>query len=127
MTGGTLTITSAVTPTTIPGAFFTVVPHINCRASIPLEVDAECTVAGTSVLIAQLLVNGSPQTLQLLFKSSVTGVRLGLTKVWQVDMAAGGSYTFSAQAILDVAGDTFLIYAAHTALGPMVVMPHLTQ
>lgn len=131
-TGGTVVVNSTTPSILAPQLLFT--PHLNVRVAAAVNVDAECTTASaTSVLVVDMLVDGTPIAPQLLMQCNTALERLILSRTFQFDLTGAGGifpHTIQLRARLNVAGASFNVYCSptgvHTGLGPLIVMPNLT-
>lgn len=110
MVVATATTINSTTAADLNGLTVTFTPPSDCRAMIVAVLDAKMTTTGSGFL-GELVVNGTPDTNQIIFNPQTNNERVPITGVWTVALTGGTSYTIKMQGKLNGGAGVFSIAA----------------
>jgi hypothetical protein len=110
-------LTLSTTPTDVTGATLTLATvTANAKYEATITCDIQETVAGTTVGIGQLVVDGATQTQAALLACNATDDRATVTQVFTGNLATAGNHTFKIQGSKDIAAGTVIMNLTHTTI-----------
>jgi len=110
MVVATATTINSTTATDLNNLTVTFTPPSDCRAMIVAVLDAKMTTTGSGFL-GELVVNGTPDTNQIIFNPQTNNERVPIAGVWTVALTGGTSYTIKMQGKLNGGAGVFSIAA----------------
>jgi hypothetical protein len=106
---------TGTTNSTVAGLSITVT-SVGTGSVFLVTIDGDVTFTGAGTNIIELLVDGTPEAVQLLSFGAASGARQNGSKTWRITGLSAGSHTFTARTRHSAAVSVSTVTAAHTLM-----------